>query len=328
MDEFFKLVNKEQDPTCAEANEYLAEDRVMCLQIYIKKASGFYLTYIPDAKAFTDAPPNLTVLLKQRRRWMNGALFAAFRVIRNLPSMVSCANSQHGVFAKLGMAIYMSYFVTMQILSFFMVGSMYVSIKLFYVDFFPQIAKDSGLAQKAPWLYNFFSGNCLVPFSTVFSFTYLTILVIVVLISIAMPIDRAMDYVRIVGVIFAVITLASMAGICVFLAEAGFFPPVKEFDTKTEEWVIVTGEGPYFSILTLSGVLMLSVYAIPFLLRPLDFIWNFVQYMIGFLSYLLLLPIFINVMQVYSMSNLHDVSWGNRPTANAGTGMLSINAKK
>ena len=31
MDEFFKLVNSDKDPTCPEANEYLAEDRVMCL---------------------------------------------------------------------------------------------------------------------------------------------------------------------------------------------------------------------------------------------------------------------------------------------------------
>ena len=31
MDEFFKLVNSDISPSCAEANEYLAEDRVMCL---------------------------------------------------------------------------------------------------------------------------------------------------------------------------------------------------------------------------------------------------------------------------------------------------------
>ena len=64
MDKFFKLVNSDVDPTCPEANEYLAEDRVMCLQIYIKESSGYYLTYIPDAKAFTDAPENLTILIK------------------------------------------------------------------------------------------------------------------------------------------------------------------------------------------------------------------------------------------------------------------------
>ena len=161
-----------------------------------------------------------------------------------------------------------------------------------------------------------------------FSYIYLIILIIVVLISIAMPIDRAMDYIRIVAVIFAVITLTSMAGICVFLGEAGFYPPVQEYDPKTDKWFPVTDEGPYFSILTLSGVLMLSVYLIPFLLRPLDFVFNFFRYILGFLSYLFMLPVFINIMQVYSMSNLHDVSWGNRPSANAGTGMISIHAKK
>ncbi|MFN9900319.1 MAG: hypothetical protein ACK55Z_16320 [bacterium] len=39
------------------------------------------MTYIPDAKAVTDAPDSLLVLMKQRRRWMNGSFFAAWRVI-------------------------------------------------------------------------------------------------------------------------------------------------------------------------------------------------------------------------------------------------------
>jgi len=60
MDTFFKLVNSDIDPTCPEANEYLAEDRVISLQIYIKEKSGYFLTFVPDAKAFTDAPQNLT----------------------------------------------------------------------------------------------------------------------------------------------------------------------------------------------------------------------------------------------------------------------------
>lgn len=64
LDEFFKNVTREDLPSCAEANEFLAEDRVMCLQIYIKKHCGYYLTYIPEAKAFTDAPDNLAVLIK------------------------------------------------------------------------------------------------------------------------------------------------------------------------------------------------------------------------------------------------------------------------
>jgi cellulose synthase/poly-beta-1,6-N-acetylglucosamine synthase-like glycosyltransferase len=59
---------------------------------------------------------------------------------------------------------------------------------------------------------------------------------------------------------------------------------------------------------------MLSVYLVPVILRPLDFIYNLFSYVSGFLSYFFMMPIFLNVMQVYSMSNLHDISWGNRPT--------------
>jgi chitin synthase len=113
MDAFFKLVNQDSDPTCAEANEYLAEDRVMCLQIYIKEGCGFYLTYIPDAKAFTDAPDDLITLIKQRRRWMNGALFAAWRVISNNLRMIGIkGQSAHPCYRQLGMIFFMLYYFT------------------------------------------------------------------------------------------------------------------------------------------------------------------------------------------------------------------------
>lgn len=43
---FFKNVTRTTEPTCQEANEYLAEDRVMNLQIFIKENTGNYLTMI------------------------------------------------------------------------------------------------------------------------------------------------------------------------------------------------------------------------------------------------------------------------------------------
>jgi len=56
LEAFFKNETRKDIPTCSEANEYLAEDRIMCLQIYIKKTCQYKLAYVPDAKAFTDAP--------------------------------------------------------------------------------------------------------------------------------------------------------------------------------------------------------------------------------------------------------------------------------
>ena len=71
---------------------------------------------------------------------------------------------------------------------------------------------------------------------------------------------------------------------------------------------------------------MLAIYTVPFLLRPIDFLENFKGYVVGLISYLILIPMFSNVFSIYSMANLHDISWGNRPTT-ASTGMEGISAK-
>jgi len=117
LDAFFKIVNKADDPSCTEANEYLAEDRVMCLQIFIKENSGYFLTYIPDAKAVTDAPEKLLVLMKQRRRWMNGALFAAWRVITNWSNMLGLRyRTKHPCQRLVGIALFLTYMLLNQLL--------------------------------------------------------------------------------------------------------------------------------------------------------------------------------------------------------------------
>jgi len=111
----------------------------MCLQIYIKKNSGYYLTYVPDAKAYTDAPEDLCTLIKQRRRWMNGTLFASFRVMNNYYNIVNCSRTSHPFAYQFGMFFYVIYFMIMQLFSFFMVGFLYVTIKLFFVSVFRNI---------------------------------------------------------------------------------------------------------------------------------------------------------------------------------------------
>ena len=132
LDTFFKNVTREITPSCAEANEYLAEDRIMCLQVYIKEHTGYTVRYIPDAKAFTDAPTSLTVLLKQRRRWMNGALFGTAKVIKNFPHMISCGRNNHPWYRQMLMIFFMIYLVTLYLLQFLTVGALFATIMIFY----------------------------------------------------------------------------------------------------------------------------------------------------------------------------------------------------
>ena len=63
---------------------FLAEDRIMCLEILTKKGERYLLKYVPGAKAVTDPPTDFKTLLKQRRRWTNGSLFATIYSILHI----------------------------------------------------------------------------------------------------------------------------------------------------------------------------------------------------------------------------------------------------
>ena len=61
----------------------------------------------------------------------------------------------------------------------------------------------------------------------------------------------------------------------------------------------------------------LASFLVPIILRPIDFCANIIKYLVGFMVYLFMFPTFATVIQIYAMSNLHDISWGNRPTASS-----------
>ena len=125
------------------------------------------------------------------------------------------------------MLLYMIYFFTMQVLSFFMVGSFYVSIKLFFINYFKQLTDSPDFARNDQGLYEFFNGTTSIGFSTLFTYGYASLIVFTVLVSLAAPIDRAIEYFRIVAAVFSVFTILSIVGISIFLWGTGFYPPVK-----------------------------------------------------------------------------------------------------
>ena len=321
LDKFFKNVTRDETPTCAEANEYLAEDRIMCLQVYIKEETGYTVQYIPDAKAFTDGPQSLTVLMKQRRRWMNGALFGTYKVIANCGAMVSCGRNDHPFYRQSLMLLFMVYMITLYLLQFLTVGAMFVTVIIFFEEFFKQLAYTS------EFLDDIYQNGILK--KVIFS-VYLGVIFLSVFVSISLPIDRAMPYFRVVSVILGVLMLSSIFGIIYFMTNSGGFEPtVKEKSCDDSgnvcTYVPVASGETYFSTLILAGTIMLCVYVLPMVMRPLDFLQNFKSYIAGFIGYMTMMPVFTNVFQIYAMCNLHDVSWGNRPTS---TGQEAFTANK
>jgi len=150
------------------------------------------------------------------------------------------------------------------------------------------------------------------------------LLAMCLILSLALPLDRAKACFVIATTLFGLITISAIVGMIFYLSAAGFFPQHLIFDRV--EWTWVPQGDFHFSWLVLAGVVMLAVYIVPFVMRPIDFLENFKGYTVGLLSYLLLIPMFTNIFSIYSMANLHDISWGNRPTSGTGgTETISAN---
>lgn len=66
-----------EPPTPYEANMYLAEDRIMCIELLTKRDNHWTMEYIKGATAATDVPVSVINLVNQRRRWLNGALLCS-----------------------------------------------------------------------------------------------------------------------------------------------------------------------------------------------------------------------------------------------------------
>ena len=146
----------------------------------------------------------------------------------------------------------------------------------------------------------------------IFKFLYLGLVFISIVLSLTRPVDEAVFMFKFLMVAFGLLMSISLAGIIYYLTNTSFYPQEMEY----KPWMgTYKGTGNYyFSTLVLCGTIMMASFVVPFLLRPLDVVENFMKYVVGLVSYLFMMPTFTNVMQIYAFCNLHDISWGNRPT--------------
>jgi chitin synthase len=135
LNSFFKGMNSDSH-TASEANMYLAEDRVMCLEILRKLSKNWILRYIPGCIALTDPPMSFLGFIKQRRRWTNGSLFASWYVIEHLHLI---NRSSHSKFRRCGFLILYLYMIFTLIFSLILVGSLFATFYIFSKSFFNEL---------------------------------------------------------------------------------------------------------------------------------------------------------------------------------------------
>lgn len=179
--------------------------------------------------------------------------------------------------------------------------------------------------------------------SRIFTYMYFGMLIFIMMLSIGGVLNKAMFYFKSLLVFLTFWTFVGLMGMAYLIVETGFYGKYhkdinmdtgcQHFDADNNEWVRVgkKKDKARYDIMWTSffGIIILFAFIIPVLLRPLDFLKNIHRYCIGFVTYMIMLPTYTNTLQIYAMCNLHDISWGNRPTtANHGHNQLTADQKK
>ncbi|CAG8460547.1 3107_t:CDS:2 [Scutellospora calospora] len=106
------------------ANMYLAEDRILCFELFTKRNDGWLLRYIKSSQAKTDIPEDLPELISQRRRWLNGSFFASFYAITHFYYVF---RSGHSIFRKFIFCVEILYQALNLLFSWFALGNLYLT---------------------------------------------------------------------------------------------------------------------------------------------------------------------------------------------------------
>jgi len=134
---------------------YLAEDRILCFELIAKKDSNWTLHYVKNAVARTDVPMTLVALMKQRRRWLNGSLFAALYAISHFGRV--WRESGHSTVRKVALSVQFVFLCVSTMLSALLLSIFYLT---FYFAVVVAFSQQSTRFFDAPKTVSFFLSVC------------------------------------------------------------------------------------------------------------------------------------------------------------------------
>ncbi|RMX97941.1 hypothetical protein D0867_12601 [Hortaea werneckii] len=268
-----------QDADVFTANMYLAEDRILCWELVAKRNERWVLKYVKNATGETDVPDAVPEFISQRRRWLNGAFFAA---VYGLLHFKQVWMTDHTLGRKFPLHIEFFYQFIQLLFTFFSLGNFYLT---FYF-----VAGSLADDKIDPFGHNVGRG--------IFIFLrYCCVLCIMMQFVLSMG-NRPQGAKKMFlwsmvtfSVIMAYTTFASIYIVVIqFTGSSG----VKLSDSLFTNMVV--------SILSTIGLYFIMSFLY---LDPWHMFTSSAQYF-------MLLPSYLCTLQVYAFCNAHDVSWGTK----------------
>ncbi|CAO3614719.1 unnamed protein product [Cunninghamella blakesleeana] len=275
-----------------EANMYLAEDRILCFELVAKKGEKWLLHYCKSAYATTDVPDQLPEFISQRRRWLNGSFFAG---VYGLWHFSSLWKSRHSCTRKLLLTIEAIYNVISLIFSWLTLANLYITF--FFIT--KSLASSTVDPFQNGWGSRLFD---------ICRFVYLFLIVIVFICSMGNRPQGAKWLFLSCLIGFSILMLYIMFA-SFWLIYKGVMDAIEHID-----WTQDASDNTklIFENSNLRNMVMslLATYGLYFVssvlyLQPWHIFTSLPQY-------LLLLPGYVNILNIYAFCNTHDVSWGTK----------------
>ena len=260
-----------------EANMYLAEDRILCWELVSKRNDNWVLKFVKLATGETDVPESIAEFLAQRRRWINGAFFAALYSLYNAGKVWQ---TDHSYARKFWLHVEFAYQMVSLVFSFFSLSNFYLT---FYFLTGSLVSYKSLDHNRGFWIFTIFNYLCICVLTSLFIASignrphaskniFKTLIILLTVCAL---------YALVVGLVFVITT-------------------INLFDTG--------GASTY--VLISIVVSLLSTYGLYTLLSILYMDpWHMITCS---LQYFLLIPAYTCTLQIFAFCNTHDVSWGTK----------------
>jgi chitin synthase len=276
LDSYFKGEKVDMEADVFEKNMYLAEDRILCWELVARRERKWLLKYVSEAWGETDCPDTVAELIGQRRRWLNGATFAATFALWNFRQIW---HTSHSKTRKFFLHIEFVYQAVELLFTFFGLANFYLT---FYF-----ITQSFGLEYH--WA----------------SYLFVVLRYLCIMVTAAQFILALGNRPKGARALFMT-SLVVYAFIMAYTLFCALFLGIKSITTSIEQGQSVFSDKKFANVVV-SGIATSGVYFISSImyLEPWHCFTSFGQYMI-------LLPFYLCTLTIFAFCNIHDLSWGTK----------------
>lgn len=276
-------------------NRFLADDRILAFELVLKRGQKWHTDMVSGARAYTDIPTNTTDFITQRRRWLNGSFAAALYSLR---MVVMLPMSGHNIIRLFFLFLQLVHNVTALLVAWFSLSGFLLTT--FIVNEVTGDPPDAAPVEGFPF------GASTPIVNAVIQVVYICTLVFQFILALgSRPKSSAVSYV-ISFSIFAFVQLYLVMNL-VYLTKrlvdfqldtngGSKYAFINEYYADVGYITILVTAISIFGSYIVAGILALD---------PWHLVTSWAQFLFISSSY-------INILNIYAFSNIHDVSWGRK----------------